>query len=237
MIALGANELVMFDAVSELGPLDVQLLKRDEIGQRRSGMVVRTALNGLSQETFEVFENIMLGIKVKSRHTVSLEVASRIAAQIATGVMTPVYAQINPEALGNDLRDLNVARAYGDRLVGHGKNAERETVMRLVEGYPTHGFIIDKAEAAHMFKKVVEPSPKLISLVRALGFYVYGEQSPHFVRRVDQKEDMENAKCDETTDREDNAPSVDERRKTDRGSDPQGKRARKKPNKPTDDGK
>jgi len=219
--------LVMSSAMSELGPLDVQLLQRDEIGQRRSGMVVRTALGGLSAETFDVFEAIMLGIKVKSGHTISLEMASRIAAQIATGVMTPVYAQINPEALGNDLRDLNVAKAYGDRLVEHGKNAEDTTVRRLVEGYPEHGFIIDKAEASELFKRVSEPSIALIKLARALGSNVYTEQSPHYIMRVDQKEDIKHEERDGTADSQENAPSLDVRRETDWRSDPQGKQARK----------
>lgn len=120
LICLGSTDLVM-TSVSELGPLDVQLMQRDEIGQRRSGLVVRTALEGLARETFAVFEQVMLGIKFGSSQTVSFEVASRIAAIIATGVMAPVYAQINPDALGSDLRDLHVATAYGERLIEHGK--------------------------------------------------------------------------------------------------------------------
>ena len=102
LIALGANEIFM-NSASELGPLDIQLLRRDEIGQRRSGMVVRTALDGLSKETFNVYERVMEGIK-ENYGTISFEVASRTATTIATGVMEPVYSQINPEDLGNDLR-------------------------------------------------------------------------------------------------------------------------------------
>ncbi len=237
LIALGASKLVMAPAFSELGPLDVQLLQRDEIGQRRSGMVVRTALRGLSAETFDVFQKIMLGIKVNSNYTISLEMASRIAAQIATGVMTPVYAQINPEVLGNDLRDLNVAKAYGNRLVEHGKNATSTTVKRLVEEYPAHGFIIDKAEASRLFKSVDDPSPALLNLRKALSPYVYTEQRPHYVMRVDQKEDMKNGESDGTADNQEDASSMAGRRETNRGSISQGSRARKTSNKPERDDK
>ncbi|MDE0114394.1 MAG: hypothetical protein OXN84_19165 [Albidovulum sp.] len=83
LIALGAAGIYM-PPVSELGPLDVQLRKRDEIGgRRRSGMVVRTALEGLAEETFKVFERAMLGNTIGSSFTVSFDVASRIATSIA----------------------------------------------------------------------------------------------------------------------------------------------------------
>ena len=59
LIALGASEIYM-PLVSELGPLDIQLRRRDEIVGRRSGMVVRTALDGLADETFKVYERVML---------------------------------------------------------------------------------------------------------------------------------------------------------------------------------
>ncbi len=130
LIALGASEIFM-TPVSELGPLDVQLAQRDEIGKRRSGMVVRTALEGLAEETFKIFEQVMLKITVGSGQSISFDVASGIAAKVAVGVMTPVYEQINPEALGNDLRDLSIATAYGNRLASVGKNANEETVRRL----------------------------------------------------------------------------------------------------------
>ena len=158
LIALGATEIFM-TSVSEIGPLDVQLLQRDEIGRRRSGMVVRTALDGLAQETFKIFESVMLEITVNSGKNISFDVASRIAVEIATKVMTPVYAQINPEALGNDLRDLEIATAYGHRLIEYGKNATKETIRKLVEDYPAHDFIVDKAEASTLFK-VVKNRPK-----------------------------------------------------------------------------
>lgn len=184
LLALGASEIIM-GGVSELGPLDVQLMQRDEIGKRRSGLVVRTALKGLAEETLRAYEKVMLGIKRGSRQSVSFEVASNIAATIATGVMEPVYAQIDPERLGNDLRDLEVARAYGERLIGHGGNANREAVRRLVEDYPSHGFIIDKAEATELFTNVSEPSAEVYGLMFTLGGKVYSEQSPCFAERLD----------------------------------------------------
>ena len=165
LIALGATEIYM-PIASELGPLDVQLWRRDEIGQRRSGMVVRTALDGLATETFKVFRQAMIRITVMSRYTVGFEAASRVASMIATGVMAPVYQQVDPESLGNDLRDLSIATEYGERLVGHGGNATKETVRKLVEDYPSHDFIIDREEAQEQFAKVNETTTEMDALIR-----------------------------------------------------------------------
>ncbi len=184
LIALGASEIFM-PIASELGPLDVQLWRRDEIGQRRSGMVVRTALDGLAEETFKVFEQAMLRITMNSRQTIGFDVASRVASTIATGVMTPVYQQVNPETLGNDLRDLSIATAYGERLAEHGGNATREAVRRLVEDYPAHDFIIDREEARELFTSVNETTDEMDALIGTLNEIAYSVQDPHFVRRAD----------------------------------------------------
>ena len=222
LIALGASEIFM-PTVSELGPLDVQLRRRDEIGQRRSGMVVRTALDGLADETFKVFERVMLKITQRSSQAISFDVASRVAASVATGVMTPVYAQIKPESLGDDLRDLSVATAYGERLAEYGGNAAKTTVRKLVEGYPDHGFIIDREEARDLFNSVKEPTEEISALIIALGDIVYEEQSPHIILRLDgnfeRKEDSE----DEPAPERDDSANVDQRRKTAGRSDNQGK--------------
>lgn len=225
LIALGASEIYM-PLVSELGPLDVQLRRRDEIGQQQSGMVVRTALAGLASETKSVFELVMIGITLGSRKSISFDVASRVASKIATGVMAPVYAQIDPESLGNNLRDLAVAKEYGHRLVEHGGNATEETVRQLVEDYPAHDFIIDGVEAKKIFATVKEPTEEMDNLTSALGEIVYIEQSPQVILRLDKHPkngDDKNATGTEQDDGRDTGRSetsiVDQGRKATGGSD------------------
>lgn len=196
LIALGATELFLAPA-AELGPLDVQLHRRDEIGERRSGMVVRTALAGLAEETYGVFERVMLNIKIGSGQAISFDVASRIAATIATGVMAPIYAQIDPELLGSDLRDLAEASSYGERLVKYGRNATDETVRKLVEDYPTHGFIIDREEATNIFNKVPSLPNEITDLMNELGGLVYRVHKPHYIARIDGKLNHKSPENDE----------------------------------------
>ena len=132
---------------------------------------------------------MMLAIRFKSEGSISFEVASKIAASMATGVMSPVYAQIKPEDLGNDLRDLNIATAYGRRLISHGKNAKREAVHRLVDEYPAHGFIIDAVEARSLFLKVTEPQDEVMALASILGsLFQDATRHPCLVERPDTEE-------------------------------------------------
>ena len=188
LIALGANEIVM-NPLAELGPLDVQLVQRDEIGQRRSGLVVGTALEGLAEQTLMTYEKIMLQITFGSKQAISFDVASRIAANMTTGIMSPIYAQIKPDDLGKDLRDLQIATAYGERLIKYGGNAESKAVRRLVEGYPSHSFIIDADEAGTLFRTVSDQSNEVTTLTTALeSEQLDPGKSPCYVARLDTKE-------------------------------------------------
>lgn len=184
LVTLGAKRIFMSDG-AELGPLDVQQLQRDEIGRRKSGLVVRTAFEGLASETKDLFEKLMIGIKVSSGGTVSFETAARIATHLTTGVMAPIYAQISPETLGSDLRDLNIASNYGEMLSAIGNNVKSGGIAKLVGQYPSHDFVIDRAEAETIFETVCKPSASMIEFEDALGRVIYTPQEPHFVFRID----------------------------------------------------
>jgi hypothetical protein len=180
IIALGAHQLIM-DAFSELGPLDVQLLKPNEIDARKSGLLSKSAFESLSEIAYELYEEFMLKTTMKSGGLVNFKVASELSASITSNLLAPVYAQINPDIVGNDYRDLNVAMQYGLRLIENSKNASFSTVMHLVHHYPSHDFIIDNEEAADLFENVDEPTDELYSLIRTLGEEAYNEPNSPIV--------------------------------------------------------
>lgn len=221
LLALGANEIIM-SPIAELGPLDVQLVQRNEIDRIRSGLVVHTALKGLADETLRAYEQMMLQIKYKSRGSVSFEVASQIAASITTGVMSSVYAQVKPEDLGRDLRDLHVATAYGERLVEHGENVKHGAVRHLVEDYPTHSFIIDASEAKTLFKKVSEPLAEATALIRILNSasLLDVSKSPCYVSRLDAKENQHGETASGAAE---GSAGLDDERQDPGAEDPQGR--------------
>jgi hypothetical protein len=62
LVVLGADELVMFDH-AELGPLDVQLWKDDELGERSSGLTPTQAFISLDAQVREAFFSMVLDLK------------------------------------------------------------------------------------------------------------------------------------------------------------------------------
>lgn len=180
LVALGANRLIM-DQFSELGPLDVQLLKPDELGARKSGLLARSTFDALADTSFELYERLMVGIKLGSNSLVSFRLASELSATMASNLLAPVYGQINPEIVGGEHRDLQVATEYGDRLVKRSQNARPGTVHRLVHDYPAHDFIVDDEEARELFKHVDVPETSLYRLVGALSAITFQAAEDPFV--------------------------------------------------------
>lgn len=174
LVALGANHLLM-DGFSELGPLDVQLVKQNEIASRKSGLLAQSSFDALADSSFELYERLMVNITLRSRGNVSFKLASELSASMASAMMAPVYAQINPDVVGSENRDLQIAFEYGRRLVEFCGNASPEAVFALVHNYPAHDFIIDDDEARTLFNRVDYPSENLYRLIPFLGEAAYDE--------------------------------------------------------------
>lgn len=157
LIALGANELVISD-YGELGPLDVQVRKPDELGETSSGLTINAAMSALEQRAFGMFLQISGEIKQRSMGQVSFKTAAEIATTLATGVFAPVYSQIDPNDVGEKARAMKIATDYALRLMPKSKNFQRETLEMLAETYSSHSFVIDRHEAAFLFMNVRAPA-------------------------------------------------------------------------------
>jgi hypothetical protein len=162
LIACSANVLLMAP-FAELGPLDVQLLKRDELFERRSGLITGYALDELKEHTFELFEHFMLGIKSRGG-SISFKMASEIAAKITSDIMDNVYSHINVESIGEDARNLRVASEYCTRLDKKFGNLQSDGINKLVHGYVSHDFVIDFEEAGSLFRRVEQPTRSVVEL-------------------------------------------------------------------------
>lgn len=159
LVAIGAGELAM-GPFGELGPLDVQLAKRDEIAIRRSGLDTLGALAMLQTEAFAAFENYMVAMIKRSGGIVSTKTACDISATIVSGLFQPIASQIDPHQLSEVERMMKIAQQYGERL-GTPNLKDRETgeaLRRLIRDYPTHEFIIDREETSEIFEAVAIPS-------------------------------------------------------------------------------
>ncbi|MEO3475761.1 hypothetical protein AAFN86_28175 [Roseomonas sp. CAU 1739] len=166
LMAVAANELII-SPFGDLGPLDVQLLPKDDIIGRRSGLVTRSAISDLKTHTFELFEHFMMQIISSSGGSVSFKAAADVAARTTAKVMGRIYEQVNPDMLGQDFRDLNVAMKYGERLNRRYKNLKPNGLRRLVHDYPAHDFVIDHEEAKEIFERVSLPTSSIWRFLEA----------------------------------------------------------------------
>jgi hypothetical protein len=180
LLALGANRLIMSN-FSELGPLDVQLYERDEIGARKSGLLSHSAFEALKIETFQLYEHFMLSIKQRSGDNISFPVASDVAGDMAARVMEPIFAQVSPNILGSDYRDLRVAIEYGNRLAQYSDNISPVAVRFLTEQYPSHDFIIDMQEAEDLFNNVLPPADVIWPLLNHIEKLAFTPHEPTVV--------------------------------------------------------
>ncbi len=172
LICAAANELIIADA-GELGPLDVQIAKADELGERSSGLAVEAAFEKLQQESFKLFIRHLTDIKDETEGRITFRTAADIAAQMVTGVMSDIFAKIDPLAVGEDYRSNLVAEEYATRLNIRPRNLQDTRspsgLHMLLRGYPSHRFVIDRKEASNLFKRVSPPTGTIAEFVALLS--------------------------------------------------------------------
>lgn len=172
ILCTGANELV-FGMYGELGPIDVQIRREDEIGERDSGLSVESAFESLRMASFRLFEQCMYDIKEHSYGSITFKTAAEIASSMAVGMVSPIFAQLDPIKIGETHRSVRIAEEYAKRLAMHSHNLRKtpeiDPIEILLRGYPTHGFVIDKDEASFLFRNVSDADGNLQTLIEALG--------------------------------------------------------------------
>lgn len=168
LIVIGAHEIVMSDE-GELGPLDIQLAKSDELFEMSSGLTVMSALSTLQNKAFSMFEQTFLTLKAKSGGKITLKTAMEISSNLTQGLFGRIYQQIEPNYLGEVGLAMNIANEYGNRLNKASKNLKDGAIASLTAAYPAHGFVIDRDEASELFSKVRKPTADEISLSESLN--------------------------------------------------------------------
>lgn len=154
LIAISAHRLIIGD-MGELGPLDIQLKKSDEIGEMSSGLAIMTALDALKERSISAFSTYL--VKIRYGNQISTKMSADIAAQLTKAFIEPMAAQIDPIRLGEHQRAMNIAISYGERLSQKSKNLKGEAIYKLIASYPSHGFVIDRKEARSLFERVESP--------------------------------------------------------------------------------
>lgn len=150
LVVLGCTELI-FTLDGELGPLDVQMAKKDELLESQSGLTVMAALTALNDKALLAFELFFTSILRKGRGRITSRTASNIAATLTSSLYAPIYSQIDPMHVGEAGRAMTIGADYARRLIEGTGNFEPSMIDQLVAGYSSHSFVIDAPECLSLF--------------------------------------------------------------------------------------
>jgi hypothetical protein len=181
LLCIAGSELIVADT-GEMGPLDIQIAKSDELGERSSGLTVEAAFEKLQAQSFELFIRNLSDIKNKIGGRITFRTAADIASQMVIGQTSDIFAKFDPVSIGEDHRANLVAEEYAVRLNLKSKNlrsgARSNGLDMLLRGYPSHSFVIDREEAKGLFLNVNAPSGQIAELLDLLGMDVVVPRSP-----------------------------------------------------------
>lgn len=173
LVAIGADEIIIADR-GELGPLDIQISKPDELLEQSSGMDIPQALDFLKQQTKATLSDLLWEIRVNRR--LSTKVAAELASKMTSAMFHPIYAQIDPIKLGETSRANAIGFEYGKRLDLVADNLKPGSLVKLITHYPSHSFVIDRKEACDLFERVRCPNGMELELLDGVysgGYRIY----------------------------------------------------------------
>ena len=153
--AVAADELVISD-FGELGPLD--LISQHPVipGDGESGLALVHGLNAIRAEAQRSFEQYLSRFRARRTLGMTTRAAIEQASALAVGLMGPVFSQIDPLQVAEVERGMTTATLYVQRL---GADHLKEGALdRLLTGYPSHDFVIDREEASDLLRTVRAPT-------------------------------------------------------------------------------
>ena len=166
LLALGADELILAQT-AELGPIDVQLRKTEEVGERISGLTPVQALQTLETQARGLFKRSFRQMRFDGQLSFPTRLAAEMAVKMTVGLMEPIYGQVDPMRLGEVERFVKIAYEYGERLAT--SNVKDKIIEQIITGYPSHEFVIDRREARELFENIAKPSDDLESIANTLS--------------------------------------------------------------------
>jgi hypothetical protein len=177
LLCLGAEDILMGDD-AELGPLDAQQWD-SEREERASALDEIQALERLHQAALEQLDETMFVMMAGAQKRT--EVMLPIACRFVSDLMKPLLEKIDTVHYAKQSRVLKVAEDYARRLLVpiYGPDAAGSIANRLVNGYPEHGFIIDREEMGFILDADLTPPDAAGDAIRRLDQCILTE--PDFV--------------------------------------------------------
>ena len=148
LLALGCHEVAM-GLKGELGPLDIQLSKKNKFGHSGFGRRIHSTLNLLKEHASDTFAHYYAATIRRSAGQIPVSTAATIASGLTVGLLAPMAEQIDPIQLGQERHAAEIAGAYAKRL-----GVNEHAIDRLTTRYPDHGFVIDLMKAQQFIPDV-----------------------------------------------------------------------------------
>ena len=155
LLALTADELVISD-FGELGPLDLVSQHAIIPGRGESGLAPIQGLRALRTEAETSFERYLARFRSRRGLAMTTRWAIEQASALSVGLMGPVFSQIDPLQVAEVDRAMQTATLYVQRLGGN--RLKEGALERLLTGYPSHDFVIEREEAGDLLHTVRAPS-------------------------------------------------------------------------------
>ena len=153
LLAVAASEII-FSPYGEIGPLDIQLIKTDNLAGMESGLNISEAFITLEKRARDTFHDLVIEITSNSGGIISFQTASHSAAEIVASLFGPIFARIDPEEVGSRARAMRIGEDYALRLNEKFHNLKPNSLTTISQSYTSHGFVIDILEAQSLFHKV-----------------------------------------------------------------------------------
>lgn len=147
-IVLGADRLTMSE-VGELGPLDVQIYKRDSVIFPGSGLDPFVTIDEIAKKMFELTIECFAKF---AKENIATKLALDSAIALASKSIELTISKSSPYDIGMNARAISIAKEYVDNI--NINNLNDNTLEKLIYNYPDHGFVIDFKQARDLFKNV-----------------------------------------------------------------------------------
>lgn len=153
---------IIINNKGELGPLDIQLRKDEELGVSNSGLDIFKTLDTLEDRANIAFNKYLS--QIRFGRGLSTRMSADIASKLVESIIKPIAEQIDPIKIGEHQRATDIAIEYGKRLNETSQCLKNPTTSlnQLIRGYPSHGFVIDRKEAKTIFSCISPPNEDII---------------------------------------------------------------------------
>jgi len=149
LLCLCMDRLILGE-LAELGPLDTQVARFSEDDAPDMGSALEM-VQAMEQIQEHLLTTLDLTVKmICARGGLRVGGAVKLATQFVGQLAQPFYSQIEPIQLGQTARALDIGKRYGELLLKRYRGVNTDDASRiadrLVNGYPSHSFILDVEE-------------------------------------------------------------------------------------------